>query len=339
MKEMQQKRWNDKPYVSLDYYLKKTFGEKVYKVSLDGGMTCPNRDGTLGTGGCIFCSSGGSGDFAAPPCQSVTVQIDSAIVGIKKAKANHPKVSGNTVKTANCNKFIAYFQAYTNTYAPADHLRKLFTEAISHPSIVALSIATRPDCLGDDVLELLEELNQIKPVWVELGLQTYHEHTAKFIRRGYPLSVFEEAVTNLSRRKLDIIVHLIVGLPFETKEDLLTTINYIAKLPIQGVKLQLLHVLKNTALADYLGKFPILTLEEYVDHIITCLEHLPDTIIIHRITGDGPSALLLEPKWSNQKRVVMNTIHKTLRERGTWQGRYCNTFLDYKTSRISEASP
>lgn len=329
--QMEQRLWNEKPYVSLDYYLKKKFGEKVYKVSLNAGMTCPNRDGTLDTRGCIFCSSGGSGDFAAPPCHSVTEQIETAIKGIKATKANRAKKPGTKGKTANCNKFIAYFQAYTNTYAPIEKLRSIFTEALSHPSIVGLSIATRPDCLGIQVLDLLEELNILqwnspegmthKPVWVELGLQTCHETTAEFIRRGYPLSVFDEAVKNLHKRNLDIIVHLIIGLPYETKEDLLATINYVAKLPIQGIKLQLLHILKGTDLADYLGAFKILTLEEYVDLVITCLEHLPETIVIHRITGDGPKALLLEPQWSVQKKVVMNTIHKTLKERGTWQGR------------------
>lgn len=328
---MNPKLWNEKPYVSLDYYLKKTFGEKVYKVSLDAGMTCPNRDGTLDTRGCIFCSSGGSGDFAAPPCHSVTTQIDTAIAGIRSAKANRGKKPGATNKVANCNKFIAYFQAYTNTYAPIERLREIFTQALSHPSIVALSIGTRPDCLGTKVLELLEELNTSKwaspngfihkPVWVELGLQTFHEATASFIRRGYPLSVFEDTVSNLHQRNLDTIVHLIVGLPYETKDDMLTTINYVANLPIQGVKLQLLHVLKGTDLAEYLGDFKILSIEEYVDLIITCLEYLPETMVIHRITGDGPRSLLLEPQWSIKKKVVMNTIHKTLKERNTWQGR------------------
>lgn len=305
---LDRKIWGEKRYYSLDYYLKQTFGEKVYKVALNGGMTCPNRDGKLDTRGCIFCSSGGSGDFAAPICKNVTEQINLAIDGIKKAKS-----AGN--------KFIAYFQSYTNTYAPIEHLERIFTEAINHPFIVGLSIGTRPDCLDDDVLNLLERLNQIKPVWVELGLQTCHDETARFIRRGYPLSVFDEAVSNLTKRELDIIVHIIIGLPHETSEMLLETIAHVASLPIQGIKLQLLHVLKGTDLANYLGTFPILTMEEYIDLVILCLEHLPPEIVIHRITGDGPKKLLLEPQWSAHKKMVMNQINRELKLRDTWQGR------------------
>lgn len=308
---MQKKVWNEKRYFSLDYYLKERFGEKVYKVSLNGGMTCPNRDGTLDTRGCIFCSAGGSGDFAAPICETVTKQIDNAIEGLKKAK----KVG---------DKFIAYFQSYTNTYAPIEYLKKIFMEAIQHPSITALSIATRPDCLGDDVLALLSELNQIKPVWVELGLQTIHECTADFIRRGYPLSVFDHAVEQLHRMNIDVIVHIIIGLPYETKENLLETIKYIGKLPIQGVKLQLLHVLSDTDLANYIDDISILTLEEYISLVIMCIENLPQNIVIHRITGDGPKALLLAPQWSAKKKHVMNTIHKTMKELDSWQGKQLN---------------
>lgn len=304
----QQTFWNEKRYYSLDYYLKQTFGEKVYKVSLHGGMTCPNRDGTLDTRGCIFCSSGGSGDFAAPLFSSVTEQINHAIEGIRSRKAVG-------------NKFIAYFQAFTNTYASVDYLRPLFTKAIQHPSIVALSIATRPDCLEEEVLILLEELNKIKPVWIELGLQTCHEKTAQFIRRGYSLSTFEQAVQQLHHRSIEIIVHVIIGLPYETKEDLLYTINYLSKLPIQGIKLQLLHILKGTDLANYLYDISILTLEEYIDLVILCLEHLPQRIVIHRITGDGPKELLLAPLWSSKKKLVMNRINQALAERNTWQGR------------------
>ena len=305
---MEKKIWGEKRYYSLDYYLKQTFGEKVYKVALDGGMTCPNRDGKLDTRGCIFCSAGGSGDFAAPRCDSVTEQINRAITGIQKAKS-----AGN--------KFIAYFQSYTNTYAPVDYLRTLFTEAISHPSIVGLSIGTRPDCLPEDVLDLLGELNQIKPVWVELGLQTCHEKTAVFIRRGYPLSVFEKAVSDLKKRNLQIIVHTILGLPFESREDILETIDYISSKPVDGIKLQLLHVLKGTDLADYLGQFHTLSMEEYTDLVITCLEHLPQDIVVHRITGDGPKNILLAPLWSGNKKASMNQINQELKLRDTWQGR------------------
>lgn len=302
------KIWNDKRYYSLDYYLKQTYGEKVYKVSLDGGMTCPNRDGKIGVGGCIFCSAGGSGDFAAPKTDSVTTQIDNAIAGISKSKSVG-------------SKFIAYFQAFTNTYAPVDYLRKLFTEAIHHPNIVGLSIATRPDCLPDDVLKLLSELNKIKPVWVELGLQTTNEKSADFIRRGYPLSVFDDAVMKLHNLGIQTIVHIIVGLPHETREDILNSVMYVSKLPIQGIKLQLLHVIKGTDLAKHLGEFHILTMDEYIDLVIACLEILPDHIVVHRITGDGPKDLLLAPDWSCKKREVMNRINQELARRNTWQGR------------------
>ncbi len=304
-----QQFWNEKRYHSLDYHLKKRFGEKVYKVSLDGGMTCPNRDGTLGNGGCIFCSAGGSGDFAAPVSQTVTDQINQ---GIKELKS---------VKSVG-NKFIAYFQSFTNTYAPVSYLRKLFTEAIEHPDIVILSIATRPDCLSDEIIELLCELNQIKPVWIELGLQTYHDSTAEFIRRGYPLTCFEEAVRKLQKCSIEIIVHIIIGLPFESKLDLLKTITYLSVLPIQGVKLQLLHVLKNTDLADYIDKFHVLTEEEYIELVLMCLEHLPKHIVVHRITGDGPKHILIAPQWSTRKKAVMNSINKALKVQDTWQGKY-----------------
>ena len=315
---MEQKMWGEKRYYSLDYYLKQTFGEKVYKIALDGGMTCPNRDGTLGIRGCIFCSAGGSGDFAAPKCNSVTEQIDNAILGIKKAKTTG-------------NKFIAYFQSYTNTYAPTGYLKQLFTEAIHHPSIVALSIGTRPDCLPKDVLDLLDELNKIKPVWVELGLQTSHEKTAKFIRRGYSLSIFEKALTDLKKRNITVIVHTILGLPLETKEDILKTIDYLGKKPIDGIKLQLLHVLKETDLANYLENETTLcvdgiitklpSMEEYTDLVIACLERLPKHIVVHRITGDGPKNILLAPLWSGNKKASMNQINKELKSRDTWQGK------------------
>ncbi len=237
--------WNGKPYHSFDHMLKERFSEKVYKVALNGGMTCPNRDGTLGNRGCIFCSAGGSGDFAGDRDLSVTQQIDEQAAKIRSKR--------------NAAHFIAYFQAYTNTYAPVEYLRKIFTEAVSHPDIVALSIGTRPDCLGEDVLELLAELNEQKPVWVELRLQTMHDSTAAYIRRGYPLSVFEDAVRRLRARNLEVIVHTILGLPGETKEDILDTMSYLNTQDIQGIKLQLLHVLKGTGLAkDYEdGRFSI----------------------------------------------------------------------------------
>ncbi len=315
--------WGDKPYYSLDYYLKQEFGQKVYKLSLNGGMTCPNRDGTLGKSGCIFCSLGGSGDFAASPNLSVTNQIEEAKELVKA------KVRGRRVvsETGTAEKYIAYFQAYTNTYGEISHLRKLFTEAISHPDIAALSIATRPDCLGDDVIDLLSDLNKVKPVWIELGLQTCHEKTSQFIRRGYSLPCFEEAVKNLHQINVTVIVHVILGLPGESFADMLETISYITSfhkrgIPIQGIKLQLLHVLKGTDLAKH--SFHVLTLEEYIDILISCIEMLPRDMVIHRITGDGPKNLLIAPLWSSNKKLVLNRIHQEFKIRETWQGKYCH---------------
>ena len=301
--------WNGKPYHSFDYMLKERFGEKIYKVALDAGMTCPNRDGTLGSRGCIFCSAGGSGDFAGSRQDSITQQIEKQAASIRQKRG--------------VAKFIAYFQAYTNTYAPVDYLRKIYTEAISHPDIVAISIGTRPDCLGEDILQLLDELNQKKPVWVELGLQTIHETTARYIRRGYPLSCFEQAVSELRKRNLDVIVNTILGLPGESKNDILSTIEYLNHGDIQGIKLQLLHVLKGTDLAeDYLaGKFQVYSMEEYLELVIDCLEHLNPEIVIHRLTGDGPKDLLIAPLWSSAKRTVLNTLHRECKLRHAFQGK------------------
>lgn len=301
--------WNGKPYHSLDYMLKERFGEKVYKVTLNGGMSCPNRDGTIGHGGCIFCSEGGSGDFAASAALSIHEQIDSQIAMLSAKRPIH--------------KYIAYFQAYTNTYAPLSYLERIFTEAIEHEDIVGLSIGTRPDCLPDETLDLLSELNKKKPVTVELGLQTIHERTAAFIRRGYKLSCFEDALEKLQECKLETVVHTILGLPGETTEDILETMRYLNAHHIDGIKLQLLHVLKHTDLAAYYGQtgFHILSEDEYVDLVIRCLEVLSPDITIHRLTGDGPSDLLIAPLWSLKKRSVLNHIHHELKVRDTWQGR------------------
>ena len=302
--------WGDKRYFSLDHYLKQTFGEKVYRLSLNGGMTCPNRDGSLGSGGCIFCSAGGSGDFAAAPQLSVTEQIGAAKKRI-------------TAK-ADCRKYIAYFQAYTNTYAPVPHLREIFTEAIAHPDIVALSIATRCDCLPDETLDLLEELNTKKPVWIELGLQTMHDDTLRRIRSGFVRRQYEEAVFALSSRGIPVITHLILGLPGETRDMMRASVSYVAGLPVQGVKLQLLHVLRGTELgAQYKAEpFPLFSLEEYCDFVADCVALLPPEMVIHRLTGDGPRSLLLAPLWSTDKKRVLNTIQKSFRERDLWQGKY-----------------
>ena len=303
------RNWNGKPYYSFDSMLKERFSQKVYKVALNGGMTCPNRDGTLGSRGCIFCSAGGSGDFAGNKEDPISVQIETQVQRLREKR--------------NASSFIAYFQAYTNTYAPVSYLREIYTEAIDHPDIAALSIGTRPDCLGKEVLDLLEELNHKKPVWVELGLQTIHEKTAAYIRRGYPLSCFAAAVKELRKRKLDVIVHTILGLPGESREDILETISYLNHMDIQGIKLQLLHVLKGTDLAeDYLaGKFRVYTMEEYIDLVIDCLEHLSPEIVVHRLTGDGPKELLLAPLWSSAKKTVLNTLHHQCKVRGAWQGK------------------
>lgn len=311
-------KWADKPYHCLDYEMKRRFGEKVYRLALNGGMTCPNRDGTLGTRGCIFCSSGGSGDFAASAALSVTEQIQLQKNMIRQKRP--------------VRKFIAYFQAYTNTYAPVDYLEAIFLEALADDEVVALSVATRPDCLPPDVLELLDRLNRIKPVWVELGLQTVHAATAKLIRRGYELPCFEQAVSQLRARNIEVIVHTILGLPHETKEQMLETIRYLNDCDIQGIKLQLLHILRGTDLADYYAQSPfhIMTMEEYTDILIECLEQLSPDIIIHRITGDGPGGLLIAPLWSRNKRTVLNTIHSALRIRGTWQGRALERAADLK---------
>lgn len=311
--------WDDKRYYSFNYYLKTRFGEKVYKLSLNAGLSCPNRDGTLGTGGCIFCSEGGSGDFTPPSVLPITEQINKA------KQLFIPSILGGShiKKTKQIgSKYIAYFQAFTNTYGPIDYLRQIFHEAITHPDIVALSIATRPDCLGPDILKLLSELNQIKPVWVELGLQTIHEETTSFIRRAYPLSTFQEAVDQLHSIGIDIIVHIIIGLPGETKKNLLETIEYLGRLPIQGVKLQLLHILKNTDLEPYLNHLSVLTKDEYLDLLICCIERLPASIVIHRVTGDGPRNLLLAPLWSTDKKGVLNSLHKKMKEKDTWQGKF-----------------
>jgi radical SAM protein (TIGR01212 family) len=301
--------WLGKPYHSLDFMLKERFGEKVYKVTLNGGMSCPNRDGTLGNGGCIFCSAGGSGDFAANRELSITEQIDSQISQLSSKRP--------------IEKYIAYFQAYTNTYAPVSYLEKIFTEAIRHPAVVALSVGTRPDCLGEDVIVLLSRLNRQKPVWIELGLQTIHENTASYIRRGYKLPCFEKAVKALRQEHIEVIVHTILGLPFETKEDILATMQYLNRQDIQGIKLQLLHVLRGTDLAeDYLqNRFFVYTKEEYLEILIACLEHLRPDLVIHRVTGDGPKNLLIAPQWASRKREVLNTLHHTMKERGSYQGK------------------
>lgn len=302
-------QWDGKRYYSLNTYLKQIYHEKVYRLSLNGGMTCPNRDGTLGERGCIFCSAGGSGDFAASASLSITEQLQAA----------KQQISAKT----SCRKFIAYFQAYTNTYADIAYLRQIYLEAITDSSIVALSIATRPDCINDEVLALLSEINHLKPVWIELGLQTIHPTTSAWIRSGFSYECFLQTVDRLSRAGLPVIVHLILGLPGETKEMMLASIDAVCSLPIFGIKLQLLHVLKGTDLAEYYRKnpFPLFTPEDYCSFIPRCLERIPEHIVIHRITGDGPRSLLIAPLWSTDKKRVLNEIHWNMRLMDTWQGK------------------
>lgn len=301
--------WGEKRYHSLDYYLRQTYQTKMYKISLDGGMTCPNRDGTLGHQGFIFCSAGGSGDFAADRSLSIPEQIEQG-----KSQASS-KYSGNS--------YIAYFQAYTNTYAPVPYLQKIFTEAVRHPDIRILDIATRPDCLGEDILGLLAGLNRQKPVWVELGLQTIHPQSADFIRRGYELPVFEQAVRGLRAANIPVIVHTILGLPGEDTEQMLATVRYLNTQDIQGVKLQLLHILKGTGLADYYqsSPFPLPDMEEYFEIIGRCLCILRPDIVIHRLTGDGPKPLLIAPLWTGNKRRVLNRLQAYLKAHDIWQGK------------------
>ena len=282
----------------LNDYLKDRFGCKVYKIALNGGFTCPNRDGKIGTGGCIFCSAGGSGDFAENPELSITEQIE---LGKKRVER---KIKGG--------KYIAYFQAYTGTYAPVSRLRQLYSEAINHEDIVALSIATRPDCLPGEVLDLLSEMSEIKPVWVELGLQTMHDKTAKYIRRGYELSVYEKAVEELKRRGVEVITHVIIGLPGETTEEMLQTVKYVCDIGTDGIKLQLLHILESTDLADEYrqGRVTALSEDEYIDILKKCVEIIPDTVVVHRLTGYGDKKILIAPLWSGNKRHVLNRIRR-----------------------------
>ena len=310
------KLWSEKPYNGLDYYFKSVYNRKIYKVAIDGGMTCPNRDGVIDTKGCIFCSKGGSGEHAAPfdkEHPSVLAQLNEGKELIKN------KVGPEAL-------FIAYLQPYTNTYAPIEYLRNIYEEALSDPEIIGLSIATRPDCLSEGVLNLIEELSDTYPdkfIWVELGLQTIHRETAKYIRRGYELEVFEDAVKKLADISIPIIVHVILGLPGEDRSKMLQTIEYLNSFPIFGVKLQLLHVLSDTDLfIDYTErKFEVMTLEEYIDTVIECLEHFCPDIVIHRLTGDGPRETLIAPTWSLNKKKVLNTLLKVMKERDSFQGK------------------
>ena len=299
--------------LTVSEYMKQKYGQKVYRLSLSSGCTCPNRDGTLGWGGCAFCSAGGSGDFATEPV-SVERQIAEAK---KRVDSKFPRSVSPEER-----KYIAYFQSYTNTYGKTDRLRRIFTEAAERPEIVTLSVGTRPDCLEQDKVQMLAELNHIKPVWVELGLQTIHEQTAEAFHRGYRLPVFLDAYRRLKQAGLEVIVHVILGLPGEGREDMLETVRFLAGLNpgLDGIKLQLLHILKETEYGSIFEKDPSafqtsgFTLESYCDLVVACLKLLPPETVIHRLTGDGPKNLLLAPKWSADKKKVLNELNRRIRE-------------------------
>lgn len=286
--------------ISVNQYCRQEFGEKLYKISLSGGFTCPNRDGRLGTGGCIFCSQGGSGDFA----ESASLSIDEQIEKAKKRVAD--KFHGE--------RYIAYFQAFTNTYAPVETLRKLYIPVAHRDDIAVISIATRPDCLGDDVLLFLEELNKLKPLWVELGLQTTNRKSAEYIRRGYDLSVYDTAVEKLNSIGIHCVTHVILGLPNETEDDMLGTVRHVVNSGCKGIKLQLLHVLKNTDLAaDYAeGKFRTMEMDEYLHILKKCVSILPEDMVVHRFTGDGAKKDLIAPLWTGDKKRVLNAIKREI---------------------------
>lgn len=296
-------------FYSLNQYCRKTFGEKTYRLSLNANMTCPNRDGTLSYNGCSFCSAGGSGDFAASPCATIQEQFEVA----KK------RIAAKT----DCHSFIAYLQAFTNTYAPVDRLRSIYTDAMSPSDVVALSIGTRCDCVSDEVITLLSELNHIKPVWVELGLQTIHNSTHKKLNTFTTLELFYDAYSRLTAVQIPVVIHIILGLPGETREQMLATVDYVAHLHPFGVKLQLLHVLKETALASTYNSqpFPIMEMPEYIDLVGECVEHLPKDTVIHRLTGDGPKKLLIAPLWSADKKNVLNTLNRRFEELDIRQGK------------------
>lgn len=383
---MSEPNWYGKPYYSLDAYCRGQFGRKCYKVALNAHMTCPNRDGTLGTRGCIFCSAGGSGEFAVEvgvggsgefaadvggsdsgrfavklensrSDQNVLADLDGQLQkGIRliegklgnqldgdkpgnqpdtdkpKGQLTAEDLTGHYDKNSKKSEIpciIAYFQAYTNTYAPVAYLEQVFSQALSHPMVCGISIATRPDCLPQEVLVLLASLKQRFPdkfIWVELGLQTIHGHTADFIRRGYDLACFERSVASLQTLNIPVIVHVILGLPGEGWAQMLETISYLNGLGIFGIKLQLLHVLEGTDLAELYSKgdFAVLDKEEYLDILVDCLEHLSPQIVVHRVTGDGPKRILIAPTWSGNKRDVLNSLHRLMRERGARQGRLCD---------------
>lgn len=306
--------WLDKPYYSCNAYLRKTYGQKVYKISLDASLSCPNRDGTLDTRGCIFCSAGGSGDFAVKIASPSAGLYSEAFSLMENAFLKYPG-----------SPFIAYFQAFTNTYGSIEYLEKIYRATLDLPQIIGISIGTRPDCISQEILDLFQKLRLCYPgkfIWVELGLQTIHEATAHYIRRGYDLQCFQRCYQNLSQHDIPVIIHIILGLPGETTDQMFQTIDYISSLHPFGVKLQLLHVLEHTDLADHYRKkqFEVLSMEEYISLTANCLGRLAPDIVIHRVTGDGPKHITIAPKWSFDKKRVLNSLHQYMRCNHLYQG-------------------
>jgi len=297
----------------LNSFLKEKFGEKVFKISLDGGFSCPNRDGKISNTGCIFCSERGSGDFAGNRKFSISRQFED-IKNMMKKKWKK-------------GEYIAYFQAYTNTYGDIDTLKAKYDEALSQEDVVGLAIATRPDCIDDDILNLLQEYNNKTYLWIELGLQTVHDDTAKLINRGYNLNVFEKALERLRLKNIDVVVHTIFGLPGENQKDMLDTIKYISKKDIQGIKMHLLHLMEYTPLMRLYeaGKLNFMSQEEYIDVVCKAISILREDIVIHRLTGDAPRSLLVEPKWSIKKWEILNAIDNRLKSENIYQGLYFYT--------------
>lgn len=307
---MDNKLWENKRYLSLNHFLREKFGEKIFKISLDAGFSCPNRDGKISKGGCLFCSERGSGDFAGDR----NFSIENQFVDIKNMMANKWKNG----------KYIAYFQAYTNTYAPIDILKEKYNEALKQKDVVGLAIATRPDCLSEEVLDLLEEINKKVYVWIELGFQTVSDETARLINRGYTLDVFEKALEDLRKRNIDVVVHTIFGLPKENKEDMLNTIRYLADKDIQGIKFHLLHLMKDTPMVKLYekGMIEFLSKEDYIDLICQSICMLPQNVVVHRLTGDSPRELLIGPMWSLKKWEILNEIDKTMEDNDYYQGKF-----------------
>ena len=303
------KKWNEKRYHSLNYFLRNKFGEKIYKISLDGGFTCPNRDGKVSKGGCTFCSARGSGDFAGSRILSITEQFEDRKKMMEKKWKD--------------GKYIAYFQAYTNTYAPVEELTRKYEEALAQENVIALSIATRPDCLEEDVLDYLEELNNKIYLWLELGLQNVNDETGRNFNRGYDLEVFDKSLKELQKRGIEVVVHTIFGLPGETKEDMLKTIDYVAHSGAQGIKFHLLHLMTGTKMVEQYesGELQLLSKEDYIDLICKGIAMIPEEMVVHRLTGDAPRQSLIGPMWSLKKWEVLNDIDKALVDNDIWQGK------------------